>query len=58
MPLNVIVFVPADNSTSLCNVNAPLKVCDFAEVIFPFADVVPPTEIAPFDEVTSLMIAF
>ena len=58
VPLNVIVFVPADNTTSLCNVNAPLKVCDCAEVMFPLADVAPLTEIAPFVEVTSATSAF
>ena len=58
VPLNKTVFSFAKIVTELLSVNAPLKVCDCAEVIFPFADVVPSTEIAPFVEVTSLMIAF
>ena len=58
MSLNKTVLFFAKIVTVLLSVNSPLKVCDCAEVIFPFANVVPPTEIAPFDEVTSLMIAF
>ena len=58
MSLKKTVFSFAKIVTDLLSVKAPLKVCDFAEVIFPFADVVPSTEISPFCEVTSLMIAF
>ena len=56
LPLNSTLL--ATKIISFCNVNAPLKVCDCAEVIFAFAKVVPSTEIAPFCEVTSLMFAF